>query len=107
MGGGDVDGTTPGCLDGDTGEAREQPAEALGCPCDRSRILVHLGADPAQPGSPPPAAAERDATIGRGPEVVNGRAAVGDALATGPPEFRQPFGRWSGQDDVAPPIDQR
>src|SRR5947208_1466582 len=57
MGGGDVDGTTPGCLDGDTGEAREQPAEALGCPRDRSRILAHLVADPAHPGSPPHAAA--------------------------------------------------
>ena len=104
---GDVDRAAPGVLDPDVGEAREPAPKAVG---GASRAAptswVNGPPDPAAPARPAAAAAERDPAIGGRPPVVEREPCVGDALAAGPADLREPVRDRLGEDDVARPRDE-
>ena len=100
VGGGGVDRAAPGVGEGAALEAGEVVPEVVAVSGDD--VGVELGAA-VQAGAHRDVAAapaEGDAAVGRGAEVVDQGAAVGDALAAGPADLLEQLGHRLGEDDV-------
>ena len=99
--GGHVDRAAPGVRDAATRERGERSARGGRAPRPPRLRRARRGRTRATAvGEPAAAPAEDDAPVARGAEVVDQRAAVGDALAAGPAELLDHVGHRLGQDDV-------
>src|SRR5436189_244932 len=98
---GHVDGAAPCALDRDAAEAREPLVEVTDQPDGGGVVEVHARAEAGADARSRPGAPERDAAVAGGPQVMQRRAVVVDALVARPPDVLEQVGSRRGQDDRA------